>query len=179
MAQHQQLYELQSHAGTWQSVLLKGDSQPSVPRDGYVKPLSTIQVMVAHTSVASSKPQVGLDSHAETCVPCDNYLVIHGNNRPVIDNSYNPKDSHRSAKTVDAPEGYQDPHSGQMFISMTSQAICINGLENNLICPMQCCLKNVHITEVPKFLTDSLSVTTHAIALADSFHIAHSLLIPL
>ena len=39
--------------------------------------------MVAHASVASSKPKVELDSHADMCVVGYNCLVIHDHNRPV------------------------------------------------------------------------------------------------
>ena len=46
---------------------------------------------------------------------------------------------------------------------MMNQAIKISGLENHLLCPKQCCLNGVHISEVPKFLADSSSVTTYAI----------------
>ena len=49
-----------------------------------IKPLTTIQVMVAHASVSGVKPTVKLDSHADTCVVCDIYLVIHAHNRPLI-----------------------------------------------------------------------------------------------
>ena len=58
--------------------------------------------------------------------------------------------------TVDATVGYQDPQSG-------SQAIPINGLENHLLCPMQCCLNGVHTNEVPMFLAESHCKTSHAI----------------
>ena len=68
--------------------------------------------MMAHVSVASSKPKAELDSHADTYVVGDNYLVIHGHNKPVNLYSYNPNGDHRSAKMVDATEGYQDQHSG-------------------------------------------------------------------
>ena len=77
--------------------------------------------------------------------------------------SCNPKDGHRSAKTVDTTVGFQDPQSGQKLILMMNLAICINGLEYHLLCPMQCCLKGVHISEVPKFLAENFIVTTHAI----------------
>ena len=60
-------------------------------RDSYIKPLSTVHVMVAHASVASYKPKVELDSHADTCVIDDNYLVIHDHNRPVHVYSYDRK----------------------------------------------------------------------------------------
>ena len=38
----------------------------------FIKPLTTIRFMVAHASVACSKPKVELDSHADTCVVSDN-----------------------------------------------------------------------------------------------------------
>ena len=65
--------------------------------------------MVAHASVASSKPKVELDSHADTCEVGHNCLVIHDHKRPVNIYSYDPKDGHRSTKTVDVAVGYQDP----------------------------------------------------------------------
>ena len=92
-------------------------SQPSVLRNSYVKPLSTIQNMVAHASVSGFKPNVELHSHADTCVVndlvYDNCLVIHNHNRPVNVYSFDPKDGHRSTKTVDAAVGYQNPQSGK------------------------------------------------------------------
>ena len=62
---------------------------------------------------------------------------------------------------------------------MINQVIHINGIENHLICPMQCCLNGVHTSEVPKFLAESPSVTTHAVQLLDPFNAAHSLIVPL
>ena len=102
----------QSHADTWQSGLLKVDSQPSELKDRFVKPLSTIQVMVAHVSVASSEPKVEIETHADMCVIGDNCLVTHDHNKPVNVYSHNPKNGHRSAKTVVATVGCQDPQSG-------------------------------------------------------------------
>ena len=134
---------------------------------------------MAHASVASSKPKVELDSHADICVVGDNCLVIHDHNWPVNVYSYDPKDGHRSAKTVDATVGYQDPQSGQVFILMINQAIFIDGLDNYLLCPMQCHLNGVHIREIPKFLAESPSETTHAVELSNPFEAAHLLIIPL
>ena len=39
-------------------------------------------------------------------------------------------------KVVDATVGYQDPQSGQKFMLMINQALCMNGLENHLLCPI-------------------------------------------
>ena len=92
--------------------MLIGDSQLSELRSSYVKPLSTTQDMVAHASVASSKPNVEFDSHVNVCVVGDISLVIHDHNRPVNVYSYD----HRSVKTVDATVGYHYTQSGQKFI---------------------------------------------------------------
>ena len=101
--------------------------------------------MVANTSVTSSKPKVKFDVHVDTCVVGDTCLVIQGHNRPVNIYSYNPKNGHRSTKTIDAAVGNQDPQSGQKFILMINQVICINIRENYVLCPMQCHLNGVHI----------------------------------
>ena len=132
---------------------------------------------MAHASIASSKPNVELDSHADMCVVGDNCLVIHNHNRPVNVYSYDPKDGYRNAKTVDVAVGYQDPQSGQKFILIINQAIHIDGLVNHLLCLMQCRLNCVHISEVPKFLAETLNETTHAIELVDPFNAAHPLII--
>ena len=132
--------------------------------------------MVAHISVASSKHKVELDSNAETHVVGDNWLVIYELNRPVNIYCYDPKNNCRSDKTVDAVVAYQVPQSGQKYILMIGQAIHINGLENHLLCLMQFHLNGVHISEVARFLAESLSVTTHAIQLEDLFNAAHPLM---
>ena len=81
-------------------------------RGSFIKPLSIVCVMVSLASVASGKPKKELDLHEDTCVGCDDCLVIHDNNRPINVYSYDQKDGHRSAKTVDATVGHQDPQSG-------------------------------------------------------------------
>ena len=62
---------------------------------------------------------------------------------------------------------------------MINQAICIDGLENHLLCPMQHCLNDVHINEFPKYLAESSSVSTNAIEITGPFDAAHLLIIPL
>ena len=85
--------------------LSKQGSKPS-ELINFIKPLVTIQVMVAHSSVTSSKPKVELDSHTYRCVVGDSCLVIHYHNRPVNINIYYPKYGHGSAKKVDVAIGY-------------------------------------------------------------------------
>ena len=84
---------------------------------------------------------------------------------------------HSTCALASAAVGYQDPQSGQKYILIINQAICINGLDNHLLCPMQCCLNGgMHISDIPKFFAKSPSVTTHAIELADSFDVIHLLI---
>ena len=128
----------QSHADTWWLGPLIGDSQPNALRDSHIQLLTTIWIRVAHASVAISNPKVELESHADTCVVGDNCLVIHNYNWQVNAYSYDPKDGHRSAKTNVAPVGYHYPQSDQRLILTINQAICIDGLVNHLLCPLQC-----------------------------------------
>ena len=113
------------------------------------------------------------------CVIDDKCLGIYNHNRPVNIYSYDPKDGHRNAKTVDATVGYQDLQSGQKFMLVINQAICIDGLDNHLLWPMQWHVNGVHINEFPKFLVEHPSETTHVIELVDPFNTAHPLIIPL
>ena len=132
-----------------------------------------------HTSVANSKPEVELDSHADMCVVGNNCLVIYDYNRLVNVYSYNPKDDHRRDKTVDATVDYQDPQSSQKFILMINQAISNDGLDNHILYPMQCHQNGVQISEVLKFLAENLSETIHAIELVHPFDAAYPLIISL
>ena len=62
---------------------------------------------------------------------------------------------------------------------MINQAININGLESHLLCPMQCHLNGMYISEVPKFLVESPSEMAHAIELTKPFSTANPLIISL
>ena len=90
-------------------------------KDSTSQPLAT----VAYASVTSSKPKVELDSHADTCVVGNNCCVIHDHNRLVNAYSYDFKHGNNSAKPVDDAVVHHDSQSGQRFILMLNQAICI------------------------------------------------------
>ena len=72
--------------------------------------------MDAHASVAIGESEVELDSIAYTCVVGDNCKVIYDHYGPVNVYSYERKNDHRSANTVNVTVGYQDPQCGQKFI---------------------------------------------------------------
>ena len=60
---------------------------------------------------------------------------------------------------------------------MINQAICID--DKPSIMPHAVSLNGMHISEVPKVLAESPTVTTHAIELMDPFNAARPLIIPL
>ena len=62
---------------------------------------------------------------------------------------------------------------------MINQAICIDGFINHFLCPVQCRMNGLFISEVPKFLAETPYETTHTIELANPFNAAHLSIIPL
>ena len=64
-------------------------------------------------------------------------------------------------------------------ILIINQAIQINDLSKHLLYPVHCCLNDMHIREVTKFLADSPSVTTHAIQLLEPFDAPYLIMIML
>ena len=60
---------------------------------------------------------------------------------------------------------------------MINKAIRINCLKSHLLCPIQCCLNGKRISEIPKFLAKSPSVTTFITQLTDTFKASHLLII--
>ena len=69
--------------------------------------------MIADAFVASSKPKVELDSHADMCVVSDNCFDLH---RPVNFYNYDPKDDQRGIKTADAALGCQDLNDKSSYL---------------------------------------------------------------
>ena len=60
---------------------------------------------------------------------------------------------------------------------MINQAIHNNGIEDHLLCTIQCHLNGVHVSEVPNFLAESSSMTTQAIQQTGPNDVAHPLII--
>lgn len=58
---------------------------------------------------------------------------------------------------VDAAVAYGKPEIGQLFILLVNHVITTNGLKHHLLCLMQCCMKDVGINDVPKYLAPVLN----------------------
>jgi hypothetical protein len=62
---------------------------------------------------------------------------------------------------------------------MINQAIYVPEVEHCLLCPMQCRINGVEINEVPKFLTNNPTTSSHSITIADPTDAVHPYTIPL
>ncbi len=63
---------------------------------------------------------------------------------------------------------YDDPQTGRMLHLIINQAIHIPYLGHHLLCPMQCCVNDVTVNNLPKFLAANLTDQTHALTINDS-----------
>ena len=83
-------------------------------------------------------------------------------------------------RTVSAALAYDDPRTGEPVILVVHQAIHVPQMQHNLLSCMQLRLNDVIVNEVPKFLTENPTATTHSISLRGSTtDIDDNLLIPL
>ena len=151
-----------------------------VSRGHVVASLRSVRLNVSIMSTSSvTCLKSELDSHADTCVVGKHALVVHEHNRMVNVFSYDPKSKGKPAKIVDALVKYVDPFTGAESLIMINQAIHVDYLDHNLICPMQCRLNGVTVNDTPKFLTDNPTEESHSMILTDPEDAAHQLSIHL
>ena len=65
---------------------------------------------------------------------------------------------------------------GEVFMIEIYQAILIDNLQNNLLCPMQMSMYDVKVNEISKYVTDNPTGQTHSIVMQEQ---GETLLIPL
>ncbi len=71
------------------------------------------------------------------------------------------------AKVVDAAIRYTCRNTGNHLILMINQAIYMPEVNHCLLCPMQCWINGVEINDVPKFLLNDPTTSTHSIQIAN------------
>ena len=105
-----------------------------------------------------------MDSHTDTCVVGSNALIFHETMRYVtvapFTDTLGTLD-HRPI--VSAAIAHDDHETGEVIILACHQAILIEELDKNLLCPMQMRMNDVRINECPKFLTADPTDLSHAI----------------
>ena len=93
-----------------------------------------------------------LDSHADTCVLGMGALITLDYDRSVSVYGYDSALGAKTYKTVSGVVAHDDPITGEVYHLVINQAIHIPHLDHHLLCPMQCRVNDVTISELPKFL---------------------------
>ena len=103
---------------------------------------------------------------------------MHDFNRPVNVVGYNPSKGTMTpnCQIVSAAVAYGCPMTGEVFIIGIHQAILIDHLHSNLLCPMQMRMYDVKVNDITKYLTDNPTDQTHSIFMHEK---GETLLIPL
>ncbi len=85
----------------------------------------------------------------------------------------------KTYQTVSGVVAYDDPHTGRMLHLIINQAILIPHLDHHLLCPMQCCVNDVTINDLPKFLAANPTDQTHALIINDPDNPLQLVILPL
>ena len=154
--------------------------------DACVRQVATVRTVDLSRHIGAAKSsghcnliKVELDSHADTCVVGKNALVFHKHDRHVMVSGYDPSLPGRKAEIVDAAVLYVTADTFEPVILLIHQAIYIPELEHCLLCPMQCRMNGVEISETPKFLVKNPTALDHSIRIFQPEDQAHPLNIPL
>ncbi len=91
-------------------------------------------------------------------------LIIQSYDRSVEVVGYDPQQG--SLQTFEMVSGilaFDHLRDGQVYHLVLHQAIHMPQLDHHLLCPMQCCINDVTVNDVPKFLTCFPTNNTHAL----------------
>ncbi len=94
-------------------------------------------------------------------------LIILDYNRPVSIVGYDESLRSKTYQTMSGVVAYDDPQTKRTLYLIISQAIHIPHLDHHLLCPMQCCVNDVIVNNLPKFLAADPTDQTHALTLTD------------
>jgi hypothetical protein len=120
-----------------------------------------------------------LDSHTNTCVLGHGALIILDYNRPVSIVGYDESLRSKTYQTVSDVIAYDDPQTGRTLHLIINQVIHIPHLEHHLLCPMQCCVNDVIVNNLPKFLATDPTDQMHALTLTDPNNPLQPVILPL
>ncbi len=153
-----------------------------------IETLRTIRLQLDHQRIVNDvrykldgihETTLELDSHADTCVLGRDILIILDYNRPVSVVGYDESLGSKPYQTVSGVVTYNDPQTGRMHNLIINQAIHIPHLDHHLLCPMQCCVNDVIVNNLPKFLATDSTDQTHALTLTDPNNPLQPVILPL
>ncbi len=73
----------------------------------------------------------------------------------------------KTYQTVSGVVAHDDPQTGRTLHLIIYQAIHIPHLDHHLLCPMQCCVNDVTVNNLPKFLAANRTDQMHALTMTD------------
>jgi hypothetical protein len=138
----------------------------------YITDLSTKIDSIGETTLE-------LDSHADMCVLGCDALILLDYDRPVIVKSYDPSLGTKTYATVSGALAYDHLVTGEVYHLVINQAIHIPHLDHHLLCPMQCCVNDMIVDNMPKFLMSHPTHHTHALTIIDPDQPAQTVILPL
>jgi hypothetical protein len=116
-----------------------------------------------------------LDSNVDNCVVGNQVLIVHDTHPYVNAVPYSDTLPGMDNKPLNsAVLAYDDPNTGNMGVVLViHQAIYIEEMDNNLLCPMQMRMNDVKIDGCPQFLAETYDDHFHLIHFPsdDNFHI--------
>jgi hypothetical protein len=104
-----------------------------------------------------------LDSHADTTVLGAGAFITQSYNQPVEVAGYDPQQDLQAFVTVSGILAFDHPRDRQVYHLVFHQAIHMPHLNHHLLCPMQCCINDMTVNDVLKFLTCFPTDKMHAI----------------
>jgi hypothetical protein len=134
---------------------------------------------LVYTLESNYETAIELDSHANTCVLGCDALIILDYQPPVSIVGYEESFGSKTYQTVSGVVAYDDPQTGRTLHLNINQAIHIPHLDHHLLCPMQCCVNNLIVNNLPKFLAANPTDQTHALAINDSNNPLQPVILPL
>ncbi len=81
--------------------------------------------------------------------------------------------------SVSGVVAFDDPQTRRMLHLIINQAIHIPHLDHHLLCPMQCCVNDVTINNLPKFLAANPTDQRYALTINDPNNPLQLVIIPL
>jgi hypothetical protein len=76
---------------------------------------------------------------------------------------YDPQQGLQTFEMVSGVLAFDHLQDGQAYHLLFHQAIHMPQLDHHLLCPMQCCVNDVTVNNLPKFLTCFPTDNTHAL----------------
>jgi hypothetical protein len=106
-----------------------------------------------------------LDSHTDACVVGKNAMVFHETHQYVQVSPFSDSLGMLShVPIVSATVAYDDYEIGETIVLKIHQALLIDAMDTNLLCPMQLRMNEVKVDEVPKFLANNPNDESHALS---------------